>query len=800
MKNRLLRCGGVVVWLMLMAQVIRANHLVGGFLQMTNVNGEPGHYKMKLTYYYDLANGTQSITPRLLFVIFRKSDNQRMDSLSVFATSTNKASLPKITVKNPECLTGRAETQWGVVTYERDVQLDPNRYTDSGGYYMANQDCCRSNGSVNLSGTQVGFTFYLEFPPMTGATNKNSSPVFSPIEPKVLCVNKPDFISAAATDPDGNPLRYSLVAPYRGNVTSIANLYTNALIPGPFAPITFTTGYTATNPIASSPPVQINAQTGQITVTPTAVGDFIFTVRVEELLNGQPIGETRQDYRITVVDCPPEKPPVPAVAITNQPTSATTVALCNGNTATLVAQQKPEWKLQWQKDGVNIPGETSPILSVTAAGSYQVVNSFTSNCGQSNASKTLVVTTSSQTAKIDPPAKTSLCPGADAVALTISGFPSSYTYTWYYNGAPISGLNSNTQTVSKPGQYSAILNDPATGCSTKTDAVTLTQASSPTATVSAANNGILCERDSLQLTATGGSTYQWFLNDNPIAGRTSPTLVVSRAGSYRVTATDANGCKGNSNAQTVTVRPRTKPTVEVISPVCGTTAPAVSLRGSPPGGSFSGPGVSGTTFNPAAAGLGSHTIVYTAPTANGCPGDTTRQTVRVNQLPVVQLPDRIVTSRQGVVELRPTISGSGPFSYTWRPTIWLSNPSQATVTVTFPQTDTTYTLRVRDASGCEGEASVRILLQQKLSIPDVFTPNNDQLNDTWKLFGIESFPTAQVTVFSRWGEVVFQSTNGYLSPFDGVYLGQPLPAGMYLYVLKLSPEAEPLRGAVWLMR
>jgi len=59
--------------------------------------------------------------------------------------------------------------------------------------------------------------------------------------------------------------------------------------------------------------------------------------------------------------------------------------------------------------------------------------------------------------------------------------------------------------------------------------------------------------------------------------------------------------------------------------------------GNPAGGVFSGPGVTGTSFNPATAGAGSHIITYTYP-ATGCRSSAT-QTIVVNAVPAVTLID-----------------------------------------------------------------------------------------------------------------------------------------------------------------
>lgn len=52
------------------------------------------------------------------------------------------------------------------------------------------------------------------------------------------------------------------------------------------------------------------------------------------------------------------------------------------------------------------------------------------------------------------------------------------------------------------------------------------------------------------------------------------------------------------------------------------TDPASTLTGIPEGGVFLGPGVSGSTFNPASAGAGQHTVTYTYVDQNGCVNST----------------------------------------------------------------------------------------------------------------------------------------------------------------------------------
>lgn len=61
--------------------------------------------------------------------------------------------------------------------------------------------------------------------------------------------------------------------------------------------------------------------------------------------------------------------------------------------------------------------------------------------------------------------------------------------------------------------------------------------------------------------------------------------------------------------------------------------PAVELAGTPANGVFSGPGISGATFDPAIAGEGKHTIIYTIQAENGCSYSHSREVVIRNESP-----------------------------------------------------------------------------------------------------------------------------------------------------------------------
>jgi hypothetical protein len=71
-----------------------------------------------------------------------------------------------------------------------------------------------------------------------------------------------------------------------------------------------------------------------------------------------------------------------------------------------------------------------------------------------------------------------------------------------------------------------------------------------------------------------------------------------------------------------------------VSQVCLGDA-ALNLNGSPSGGTYSGIGTTGASFDPASAGIGQHTIVYTYTDANGC-SDTDNLVLDVSECTGIQ--------------------------------------------------------------------------------------------------------------------------------------------------------------------
>jgi len=117
--------------------------------------------------------------------------------------------------------------------------------------------------------------------------------------------------------------------------------------------------------------------------------------------------------------------------------------------------------------------------------------------------------------------------------------------------------------------------------------------------------------------------------------------------------------------------------------------------------------------------------------------------------------------------------------------------------------DNSYQIRGRSKTGNLLSFSNIIQYRQNatLLIPDAFTPNGDNMNETFEIRGlfITSF---KISVFNRWGQVVFQSDD-LAKSWDGTLKGVNVPAGYYTYKTEISDISNQLfvkEGTVLLIR
>ena len=94
-----------------------------------------------------------------------------------------------------------------------------------------------------------------------------------------------------------------------------------------------------------------------------------------------------------------------------------------------------------------------------------------------------------------------------------------------------------------------------------------------------------------------------------------------------------------------------------------------------------------------------------------------------------------------------------------------------------------YRIKVRDESGCEKTIDTEITLDPSIYVPNVFTPNDDSVNDTFEVLNLPLTGQHKLIVSNRWGNEVFKS-NDYR---DGNFWNaNETSDGIYFYRLQVD--------------
>ena len=145
-------------------------------------------------------------------------------------------------------------------------------------------------------------------------------------------------------------------------------------------------------------------------------------------------------------------------------------------------------------------------------------------------------------------------------------------------------------------------------------------------------------------------------------------------------------------------------------------------------------------------------------------------------------------------------ASTSAIEYEWTPSYNISDTLTLQPFV-FPEETTTYTISATQ-NGCTQTDYITVHIDKQLVFPTTFSPNNDEINDTWEILGVNEFPNCFVQIFDRWGQEIYQST-GYneKKAWDGTFNDKPVPEGVYFYVVKLrNEENDEYKGSITLIR
>ncbi len=260
--------------------------------------------------------------------------------------------------------------------------------------------------------------------------------------------------------------------------------------------------------------------------------------------------------------------------------------ICSGSAASLTATGATSYA--WSNSA------TTAVVSVSPASTTSYTVTGTSN----GCNNTKVATVTVKATPVLNVNNASVCNGSPAI-ISASG---AATYLWN------TSATSSSISVSPSSTTNYTVTGTTNGCS-DTKVVTVTINSTPTVAVTHAT---VCAGSPAVLTASGASNYSWSNS------ATTGSISVSPSSTTSYTVTGFNGSCQDVKVAIVTVNALPSVALAVSATAVCINESAVTLNGTPAGGTYSGTGVSGSSFNPATSGAGTFTVTYAYTDANTC--------------------------------------------------------------------------------------------------------------------------------------------------------------------------------------
>jgi len=319
----------------------------------------------------------------------------------------------------------------------------------------------------------------------------------------------------------------------------------------------------------------------------------------------------------------------------------------------------------------------------------------------------------------------------------------------------------------------------------------------------------LCEGDAITLNETGGEATSWSWATNGAAtitntGDQSPTVSGGVDGEmFTITGTDANGCV-NTSTTTIVVVPM--PVLNAIADVtvCDSyTLPTIG--GSNLSGNEAYYDDSQSNGGSVISGAITSTQVVWVYDATGSCSDELSFTVTINNSDDASFSFADFCSGDPNAA---TIIGTtgGTFDFDVNPNDGASiNP--ATGEIASGVIGTTYTVSYTTTGACPASSIETVsVIACEILVPTAITPSAFP-NNTWELPNLDLiYPNNTVTIYNRWGNVVFEHTssgsNPYsANPWDGTLKGTELPVASYYYVIKFNDgSGDGVNGTVTIIR
>ncbi len=451
-------------------------------------------------------------------------------------------------------------------------------------------------------------------------------------------------------------------------------------------------------------------------------------------------------------------------------------------------------------------GTGNVIITGLGAGTYSTISVTNSLGCVSNVVGPIVLVSPGV-----PPAPTltnssPICDGG-IVNFTASDAFAGVTYSWSGPG----GFSSTSQNptinpagLSANGTYTVTVTT-ASGCTSAPATTVVVVNPIPVLTLTSSTNPTTCQglNGTITITVSGlptGLNYNVTYLDNgtsygtTIISNVSGNVIITGIGSGTydgIYVTSPAGCVSNTVGPVVLTDPGAPPppSITTNTPLCVGQALSLLATDAVQGGTYSWVFPNGgtstlqnpTITNTVYADTGIYTVYYNI--AN-CISFTTDDITLYPPIILTNITPSTAIPYGSSIQL----NVDGAMYYWWRPDNGSLNNPNINNPIATPTDSTVYTVIGTSQWGCKDSTNVTIGVNHTMTvvIPSAFTPNNDGLNDIFRIGNLTHQKLVDFSVFNRWGQLVYHNTYDPKQGWDGTFNGSPQDMGVYNYVIILA--------------
>lgn len=358
------------------------------------------------------------------------------------------------------------------------------------------------------------------------------------------------------------------------------------------------------------------------------------------------------------------------------------IEFCEGETFEVVATTAAT-KIEWQRNGATISGQTGKTLTVSQAGNYTILATGSLSGGdECTIEETFNVIVNPKLAlQVND---TTACEGE---IITLTSNVNAVIYNWFFEGEVVS--TSKTYSPTSPGVYTLEVQTNK-ACKTVND-ITVTFSERPG--IGLESTGQFCKGEDLTITAqTNGTKFIWFRNNVAIPNALQKTITITQNGTYVFESSFDGDCP---RRDTIVVTERPVPIVGLGPDVTLCPNDNVTLDAQNSGAKYkwsTGDTTQQVTINNNTGTVTTRTITVEVTNEFNC---IATDAVDVTLRPKVVA--KLVSSETGICNGDSlSLTASGGLTYTWSGPAGTFENLEPNVLLVYPKENTTYTVIASD--------------------------------------------------------------------------------------------------------